>query len=127
MAASSSTAIDLAGRPAALIARKGVGYVPQGRALFAGMSVRAQPGARPAEAPARGGVAWSDDKILAFFPRLKPRLDTPADYLSGGEQQMVAVARALPATCACCCWTSRSKGSPISRRGAVRGVRQAAG
>ena len=44
---------------------------------------------------AGAGVAWSDDKILEFVPRLKSRLDTPADFLSGGEQQMVAVARAL--------------------------------
>jgi ABC-type branched-subunit amino acid transport system ATPase component len=41
------------------------------------------------------GVAWSEDRILGFFPQLKSRLDTPADFLSGGEQQMVAVARAL--------------------------------
>jgi ABC-type branched-subunit amino acid transport system ATPase component len=41
------------------------------------------------------GVHWETDRILAYFPRLKDRLDTPADYLSGGEQQMVAVARAL--------------------------------
>ncbi len=41
------------------------------------------------------GVAWSDDKIIEFFPKLAARLDTPADFLSGGEQQMVAVARAL--------------------------------
>ena len=40
-------------------------------------------------------MAWSEEKILEFFPRLKSRLDTPADFLSGGEQQMVAVARAL--------------------------------
>ena len=40
------------------------------------------------------GVAWSEDKILHFFPKLAARLDTPADFLSGGEQQMVAVARA---------------------------------
>src|SRR6202158_4692282 len=41
------------------------------------------------------GVAWSDNKILHFLPKLAARLDTPADFLSGGEQQMVAVARAL--------------------------------
>ena len=38
---------------------------------------------------------WDEDKIFAFFPRLKERWRSPADYLSGGEQQMVAVARAL--------------------------------
>jgi len=42
-----------------------------------------------------GSAAWSDKKIVEFFPRLNGRLDTPADFLSGGEQQMVAVARAL--------------------------------
>jgi ABC-type branched-subunit amino acid transport system ATPase component len=43
----------------------------------------------------RDGVAWSEQHILELFPRLKDRLHVAADYLSGGEQQMVAVARAL--------------------------------
>ena len=86
---------ELAGRPAAMIARQGIGYVPQGRALFAGMSVRHNLELGRLKRQQGGGVAWSDEKILAFFPRLKARLDTPADYLSGGEQQMVAVGRAL--------------------------------
>jgi ABC-type branched-subunit amino acid transport system ATPase component len=41
------------------------------------------------------GVRWDQDRILEYFPRIKDRLQTPADFLSGGEQQMVAVARAL--------------------------------
>jgi ABC-type branched-subunit amino acid transport system ATPase component len=41
------------------------------------------------------GTHWDDEKIFAFFPRIKQRWHSPADYLSGGEQQMVAVARAL--------------------------------
>ena len=41
------------------------------------------------------GVRWEDEKIFSFFPRIKQRWHSPADYLSGGEQQMVAVARAL--------------------------------
>src|SRR5260370_83618 len=41
------------------------------------------------------GVVWSEEQILDYFPRLKERMDIAADYLSGGEQQMVAVARAL--------------------------------
>jgi branched-chain amino acid transport system ATP-binding protein len=86
---------DLGGRPAAVIARRGIGYVPQGRALFAGMSVRHNLELGRLKRRKGSGVAWSDEKILAFFPRLKARLDTPADYLSGGEQQMVAVGRAL--------------------------------
>jgi ABC-type branched-subunit amino acid transport system ATPase component len=43
----------------------------------------------------RAGMHWNEEKIFAFFPRIKERWRSPADYLSGGEQQMVAVARAL--------------------------------
>ena len=86
---------ELARHPAAEIARLGIGYVPQGRALFAGMSVRHNLELGRLKRRGGQGVAWSDDRILAFFPQLKARLDTPADYLSGGEQQMAAVARAL--------------------------------
>jgi ABC-type branched-subunit amino acid transport system ATPase component/ABC-type branched-subunit amino acid transport system permease subunit len=86
---------ELTGRPAAEIARLGVGYVPQGRGLFAGMSVRDNLELGRLKRREGPGVAWSDEKIFAFFPRLESRLDTPADFLSGGEQQMLAVARAL--------------------------------
>ena len=40
-------------------------------------------------------MRWDLDRILEYFPRLKERWQSPADFLSGGEQQMVAVARAL--------------------------------
>jgi len=85
---------EMTGRPAAEIARQGVAYVPQGRGLFAGMSVRDNLELGRLKRRA-GGAVWSEEKIMEFFPRLKSRLDTPADFLSGGEQQMVAVARAL--------------------------------
>ncbi|MEO8740245.1 MAG: branched-chain amino acid ABC transporter ATP-binding protein/permease [Casimicrobiaceae bacterium] len=85
---------ELTRLPAAAIARLGVAYVPQGRGLFAGMSVRDNLELGRLKRRA-GGVVWSEEKIMEFFPRLKSRLDTPADFLSGGEQQMVAVARAL--------------------------------
>lgn len=51
--------------------------------------------ARPSDGAT--GVVWSEEKILTYFPRLKDRMNVAADYLSGGEQQMVAVARALSA------------------------------
>ena len=41
------------------------------------------------------GVVWDEAQILEYFPRLRERMDVAADYLSGGEQQMVAVARAM--------------------------------
>ena len=87
--------VNLANLPAAQIARLGIGYVPQGRGLFAGMSVRANLELGRLKRASGAGAVWSEDKILEFFPRLKNRIDTPADFLSGGEQQMVAVARAL--------------------------------
>ena len=87
---------DLAALPAPEIARRGVGYVPQGRGLFAGMSVAENLAlGRLARQGEGGGVAWTDEKIFEYFPRLRERLHVAADYLSGGEQQMVAVARAL--------------------------------
>jgi branched-chain amino acid transport system ATP-binding protein len=87
----------IAGVPAPDIARMGIGYVPQGRGLFAGMTVADNLALGRLARSTTGdyGVAWSEDQILSFFPRLKERMHVAADYLSGGEQQMVAVARAL--------------------------------
>ena len=88
---------DIAGLPAPDIARLGIGYVPQGRGLFAGMTVadNLALGRLARSTDGSHGTVWSEEKILQVFPRLKDRMQTPADYLSGGEQQMVAVARAL--------------------------------
>jgi branched-chain amino acid transport system ATP-binding protein len=86
---------DIAKRPPALIARAGIAYVPQGRGLFAGMSVKDNMELGRLKRVTGNGTHWDDDRIFAFFPRIKQRWHSPADYLSGGEQQMVAVARAL--------------------------------
>jgi ABC-type branched-subunit amino acid transport system ATPase component len=88
---------DIARMPAPDIARAGIGYVPQGRGLFAGMTVRENLalGRLARKTDGTAGVVWSEQQIFETFPRLKQRMDIAADYLSGGEQQMVAVARAL--------------------------------
>ncbi|MDH4180413.1 MAG: branched-chain amino acid ABC transporter ATP-binding protein/permease [Betaproteobacteria bacterium] len=86
---------DLAQRTSAAIARLGVAYVPQGRGLFAGMSVAENMELGRLKRRGGQGVHWDDERIFAFFPRIRQRWRSPADYLSGGEQQMVAVARAL--------------------------------
>ncbi|QLP96709.1 MAG: ATP-binding cassette domain-containing protein [Rhodoblastus sp.] len=86
---------SLAGLSSAQIARRGVGYVPQGRAMFAGMSVRDNLALGAHSRRSGAGRRWEIDRIVEIFPRLGQRMDTAADYLSGGEQQMVAVARAL--------------------------------
>ena len=77
------------------IPRRGIGYVPQGRGLFAGMSVADNLALGRLKRQTGAGVHWDDERIVWVFPRLAQRWYTPADYLSGGEQQMVAVARAL--------------------------------
>ncbi len=86
---------ETVGLPSAKIARLGVGYVPQGRGLFAGMTVAHNLELGRLRRRTGVGIRWDLDRILEYFPRIKDRLQTPADFLSGGEQQMVAVARAL--------------------------------
>jgi ABC-type branched-subunit amino acid transport system ATPase component/ABC-type branched-subunit amino acid transport system permease subunit len=88
---------DIAGLAAHEIARMGIGYVPQGRGLFAGMTVAENLalGRLARAADGSHGVAWSEERIFEYFPRLQERMHVAADYLSGGEQQMAAVARAL--------------------------------
>ena len=88
---------ELVGIPAPDIARLGIGYVPQGRGIFAGMTVaeNLELGRLARATDGASGTVWSEERILELFPILKTRYRTPADYLSGGEQQMLAVARAL--------------------------------
>jgi len=74
------------------ISRKGVGLVPQGRRVFPTLTVEenlAVAGRR------RAGGAWSMDRVFEVFPRLEERAGQYAGSLSGGEQQMLAIARAL--------------------------------
>src|SRR5215471_12493166 len=87
----------IGGLPTPEIARMGIGYVPQGRGLFAGMTVadNLALGRLARKSDGSAGAVWTEEQFLGLFPRLKDRMDVDADYLSGGEQQMVAVARAL--------------------------------
>lgn len=88
---------DIAQMAAPDIARMGIGYVPQGRGLFAGMTVAENLALGRQARPTDGstGVVWDEARIFEYFPRIRERMEVEADYLSGGEQQMVAVARAL--------------------------------
>jgi len=78
------------------IARAGVGLVPEGRRIFPNLTVRENIAAtaRRPSAPFRG-EAWDLDRVLTLFPRLKERLGNYGGQLSGGEQQMLAIGRAL--------------------------------
>ena len=86
----SGTRIDVL-RPH-LVPRAGVGYVPQGRRLFAPLTVseNIEIGLRT-----RGHGPETRERVLGLFPRLRDRLSQTAGTLSGGEQQMLAIARAL--------------------------------
>ena len=76
------------------VARLGVAYVPEGRGVFPNLSVRENlvMAARPGR---DGRQDWSYDKVLATFPRLQERLGNLGAQLSGGEQQMLSIGRAL--------------------------------
>ena len=83
---------DLTAAAPHLVARAGLGLVPEGRQVFAPLTVEEN---LIATARARGKAKWPLDKVYALFPRLKERRRNMGDQLSGGEQQMLAVGRAL--------------------------------
>lgn len=83
---------DLTALPAHRRARAGVGYVPQGRRVFASLTVAEHLAIAQRRTPAR---AWTRDRVLELLPQLAARLRHRGAHLSGGEQQMLAIARAL--------------------------------
>lgn len=82
---------DLTGAPAHRIARAGVALVPQGRRIFSDLSVHEN--LVVAARPVSGG--WTEEKVIELLPALGRRLAVMGDQLSGGEQQMLSIARAL--------------------------------
>jgi branched-chain amino acid transport system ATP-binding protein len=82
---------ELVGKPSYKIARAGLGYVPQGRRLFPSLTVSEH---LRISARGRGGT-WTIDRVYELFPRLADRKRNGGAELSGGEQQMLAIGRAL--------------------------------
>jgi branched-chain amino acid transport system ATP-binding protein len=80
--------------PTFAIARRGIAYVPEGRGIFASLSV-AENLAIAERGAADGSRRWTTERVLELFPRLAQRRANRGDQLSGGEQQMLAVGRAL--------------------------------
>ena len=84
----------IAGWPANRVARIGVALVPEGRQVFPNLSVAEHLSAF-ARRGADGTTAWTPARVLALFPALRERLRHSGSQLSGGEQQMLAIGRAL--------------------------------
>lgn len=85
---------DIAGRPPHVIARMGIGLVPQGRRIFPSLSVRENLTMAARDTGDKGG-GWTLERIYALFPILKNRARYRGTRLSGGEQQMLTIARAM--------------------------------
>jgi branched-chain amino acid transport system ATP-binding protein len=86
---------ELAGRPSHRIAAAGIGYVPQGRRLFPSLTVDEHLRMIPTRAPGDGVHHWTASDVYELFPRLAERRTHGGGQLSGGEQQMLAIGRAL--------------------------------
>ncbi|MBN9407796.1 MAG: ABC transporter ATP-binding protein [Burkholderiales bacterium] len=85
---------ETTGRPVYEVARRGIAYVPEGRGIFGNLSV--QENLRMAARPgSRGQRDWTYERVLDTFPRLAERLQHGGQQLSGGEQQMLTIGRAL--------------------------------
>jgi branched-chain amino acid transport system ATP-binding protein len=83
------------GRSPEVIARRGMALVPQGRRIFRSLSVRENLTVAARKPLAGARHPWTLDTVFASFPRLQERQHQTAGYLSGGEQQMLAIGRAL--------------------------------
>jgi branched-chain amino acid transport system ATP-binding protein len=88
---------DLLDTPAHTRFHRGLAYVPEERRIVPGLTVRENLQLGLTASPRRGEAAAAIDEIAAIFPRLKERLDQDGTSMSGGEQQMLAIARAMMA------------------------------
>ena len=86
---------ELAGAPADVVARAGVAIVPQGRRVFGDLTVESNLRIASRKAGRGAGGPWTAERVMALLPQLAERRRHRADQLSGGEQQMLAIGRAL--------------------------------
>lgn len=85
---------EILGRPSHVICRAGLGYVPEERRIFRDLTVEEnlEVGRRP---PREGAPHWTQERLFALFPNLAERKRNLGKHLSGGEQQMLTIARTL--------------------------------
>ena len=86
--------VDVTGSAPERMARRGIGYVPEGRGIFPNLTVRENL-LMCARSGANGSTHWTFERVMQTFPRLAERIDHGGQQLSGGEQQMLSIGRAL--------------------------------
>jgi branched-chain amino acid transport system ATP-binding protein len=86
---------DLAGKPTEEIVRRRIAHVPEGRGTFTALTVDENLRIAAYTRSNKAEVAAERERVFSYFPRLKERMQQQAGTLSGGEQQMLAIARAL--------------------------------
>jgi len=87
--------VQVTGRSPEAVAAQGVALVPQGRRIFRSLTVRENLAVAARRPRRRADEPWTFERVCSTFPRLSERRDQYAGYLSGGEQQMLAIGRAL--------------------------------
>ena len=100
---------EIVGRPPYHIAKLGIGFVPDDRRIFPDLTVRQNIMVARRERP---GAIWNLDRIYSLFPKLKDLDSHMGTYLSGGEQQMLTIARTLMTNPSSCFWTKPGKDWP---------------
>jgi branched-chain amino acid transport system ATP-binding protein len=89
------------------LVKQGLAMVPEGRGVFTRMTITENLQMGAYIRTDKAGIADDMEKVFTIFPRLRERKDQLAGTMSGGEQQMLAMGRALMSRPRCCCWTSR--------------------
>ena len=84
---------DVAGRPPYQIARAGIGFIPEDRRIFADLTVWEN--LDVASRGGRNGGGWTVERVFGLFPKLRELMNRQGGFLSGGEQQMLTIARTL--------------------------------
>lgn len=90
--------VDMRGWPSHAVARAGIGLAPEGRQVFPNLTVRENllvAARRGAGSEGAGGEPWTLERVYGMFPALESRMHSMGSSLSGGEQQMLAIGRAL--------------------------------
>jgi branched-chain amino acid transport system ATP-binding protein len=115
---------EISGMSTAQIVRRGLGYVPEDRRIFTDLTIEENlaVGEQP---PRRGAPYWTKERLFELFPNLAELGDRPAGQISGGEQQMLAIARTLMGNPSLIMLDEPSEGlAPLIVSGMARAIRE---